>query len=33
MGTVHEELYTFVIVPYSALPRLRNVSEKSCTEI
>jgi len=28
MGTVHEELCTFIIVPHSALPRLRNVSDK-----
>jgi hypothetical protein len=34
MAAVHEELYcTVIIIRHSALPRLRNVSDKSCTEI
>jgi len=31
-GTVHEDQYTFLIISRSVLLRMRNVSDKSCTE-
>ena len=32
VGTLHEDQYTFLIVTHSFLLRMRNVSEKRCTE-
>ena len=32
MGTLHEELCTFMIISRRILLRLRNVSDKSCGE-
>ena len=32
MGTLHEDQYTFMIIPCSVLLRMRNVSDKSCRE-
>jgi hypothetical protein len=32
MGTLHEDQYTILIVSHSVLPRMRNVSDKSCRE-
>jgi len=32
MGTLHENQYTFFIISYSVLLRMRNVSDKSCRE-
>ena len=29
-GTLHEDLCTFMIVPCGIIPRIRNVSDKSC---
>jgi hypothetical protein len=31
-GTLHEDRYTFLIISRSVLLRMRNVSDKSCTE-
>ena len=31
-GTLHEDRYTFFIISRSVLLRMRNVSNKSCTE-
>ena len=31
-GTLHEYRYTFLIISRSFLPRMRNVSDKSCRE-
>jgi len=31
-GTLHADRYTFLIISRSVLPRMRNVSDKSCTE-
>jgi len=31
-GTLHEDQYTFLIIYYSFLLRMRNVSERSCRE-
>jgi len=32
MGILHEDQYTFLSVSHSVLPRMRNVSDKSCRE-
>ena len=32
MGTLHEDQYTFFIISRLFIPRMRNVSHKSCTE-
>jgi len=32
MGTLHEDQYTFMIIPCSVLLIVRNVSDKSCRE-
>ena len=32
MGTLHDDQYTFFIIPHSLLLRLTNVSDKSCRE-
>ena len=32
MGTLYEDLHTFVIISRSFILRMRNVSDKSCTE-
>jgi len=32
MGTLHEDQYTFMIIPCWVLLRVRNVSDKSCRE-
>jgi len=32
MGTLHEDQYTFMIIPCSVLLRVRNISDKSCRE-
>ena len=32
IGTVHEDLYIFIIISLSVLPRMRNVSVKSCRD-
>jgi len=31
-GTLHEDQHTFLILSRSVLPRMRNVSDKSCRE-
>jgi len=31
MDNLHEEGYTFLIISYSVLHRMKNVSDKSCT--
>jgi hypothetical protein len=31
-GTLHEDQYTFLIIPHSLLLRMRNVSDKSCRQ-
>jgi hypothetical protein len=33
MGTLHEDLCTFVVVFFRIILRMRNVSDKSCGEI
>jgi hypothetical protein len=32
-GTLHKNLCTFIIISHSDLPRLRNISDKTCLEI
>jgi len=32
MGTLHEDQYSFLIISYPFLLRMRNVSDKSCGE-
>jgi len=32
MGTLRDDKYTFIIIPHSVLLRMRNISDKSCTE-
>jgi hypothetical protein len=32
MGTLHEDLCTFMIIPHVSLLRIRNISDKSCRE-
>ena len=32
MGTLHEDRYTFMIIPRSFLLGIRNISDKSCRE-
>ena len=32
MGTIRDNQYTFLILSYSILLRMRNVSDKSCRE-
>jgi hypothetical protein len=32
MGTIHEDVRTFMIVSHRILLRMRNVSDKSCRE-
>ena len=31
-GTLHDDQYTFIVIPCSVLFRMRNVSDKSCRE-
>ena len=32
MGTLHEDQYTFLIIPHSFIPRMRNVLDRICRE-
>jgi len=32
MSTLHEDLFTFVIIPRSVILKMRNASDKSCRE-
>jgi hypothetical protein len=32
MGTLHEDVCTFMIIPHSFLDRMKNVLDKSCRE-
>ena len=32
MGALHGDQYTFMVISRSVLPRMRNVSDKSCRE-
>jgi len=31
-GALHEDRYTFMTIPRAFLPRMRNISDKSCGE-